>query len=171
MRNKDNHNRYTLFGVYEECKDEMSLALTKLPIGVTKMKVIKYRIFSEVIRLYFTIAFRMLIEGVKIPLLNKFGVLRVVKTQCIRYNPFKVVCFRDETGKVQSKKIRLKLKNGYYYFVFWDSPKIFRQYRFNINIKYKVAYMKLVNDGYDYLDYTLDGYGRNASTDYIQHIK
>ena len=31
--------------------------------------------------------------------------------------------------------------------------------------------MKLVEDGFDYLDYTLDGYGRNASIDYIQHIK
>ena len=171
MRKWDNHGRYTLFGVYEECNDDMVVALTKLPSGVTKMKFIKYRIFSEVIRLYFTIMFKMLIKGIKVPLLNKFGILSVVKTQCIRYNPFRVAIYKDELGEVVSKKVKLKLKSGYWYFVFWDSPKIFRQYRFNINIKYKVAYMKLVNDGYDYLDYTLDGYGRNASTDYIQHIK
>ena len=171
MRKWDNHGRYTLYGVYSECEDDISLGLSKLPNGVTKMKFITYRMFSEIIRLYFTIAFEMLIKGVNVPLLNKFGVLNVVKTQCIRYNPFKVVYYRDETGKVKSKKVKLKLNNGYWYFVFWDSPKIFRQYRFNINIKYKVAYMKLVEKGFDYLDYTLDGYGRNASTDYIQHIK
>jgi hypothetical protein len=63
------------------------------------------------------------------------------------------------------------VKSGYWYFVFWDAPKKLRQYRFNINIKYKRAYMKLVEDGEDYLDYSLDEYGRNASNSYIQHIK
>ena len=124
-----------------------------------------------VITMYFNIAFEMLIKGMSVPLLNKFGVLNVVKTQCIRYNPFRIAFFFNDSGERVRKKVNIKLKSGYYYFVFWDSFKKWRQYRFVINIKYKRAYMKLVEDGFDYLDYTLDGYGRNASIDYIQHIK
>lgn len=171
MQNLDNHGRYTLYGVYQECKGEMALSLSSLPKGVTKMKEITYRMFSEVVRLYLTIAFKMLVEGMSVPLLNKFGILNVVKTKCIRYSPFRIAFYRDETGKRIRKKIKLEIKNGYWYFVFWDSPKKWRQYRFNINIKYKREYMELVKDGYDYLDYTLDGYGRNGSLSYIHHIK
>jgi hypothetical protein len=171
MRKLDNHGRYTLYGVYEECKDDMTFALSEFPRGVIKSKEISYRVFAKVVRMYFTIAFEMLIKGTAVPLLNKFGILNVVKTQCIRYNPFRISFFKDETGKVIRKKVKLDTKSGYWFFVFWDAPKKLRQYKFNINIKYKRAYMKLVEDGYDYLDYTLDGYGRSASTDYIQHIK
>jgi len=171
MRKLDNHGRYTLYGVYEECQEDITLELNKFPKGVIKSKEISYRVFAMVVRMYFIIAFEVLIKGVSVPLLNKFGILNVVKAQCIRYNPFRISFYKDELGKVIRKKVKIKTKSGYWYFVFWDAPKKLRQYRFNINIKYKRAYMKLVEDGYDYLDYTLDGYGRNASTDYIQHIK
>lgn len=171
MKNLDNYGRYNLFGVYQECKDDITLGIAALPRGTTRIKTINYRVFSKVVRMYFTIAFKMLINGSSLPLLNKFGILRVVKTKCIRYNPFRIAFYKDKTGKVIRKKVKLETKSGYWFFVFWDSPKSFRQYRFNIDIKYKRAYMKLVKEGYDFLDYTLDGYGRNASTDYIQHIK
>ena len=172
MRKWDNHNRATLFGVYSECQDELDKGISSIEnIKGTKVKAISYRLFSKVIRMYFTIAFKILITGVPVPLLNKFGILTVVKTQCIRYNPFRIAFYTDESGNKIRKKVKIKTRSGYWYFVFWDAPKKLRQYRFNIDIKYKVAYMKLVEDGYDYLDYTLDGYGRNASIDYIQHIK
>jgi len=171
MRKWDNHGRYNLYGVYLECKDEIDLGIKSFPKGVTKSKEITYRVFARVVVMYFKIAFNMLAKGASVPLLNKFGVLNVVKTKCIRYNPFRISIYEDETGKVVSKRVNIKLKSGYWYFVFWDCSKKWRQYRFNINIKYKRAYMKLVEEGYDYLDYTLDGYGRNASVNYIHHIK
>jgi len=171
MRKLDNHNRVTLFGVYSECQDELKIGLDSISNKKPNVKEISYRLFSQVVRMYFTIAFKILITGVPFALLNKFGILNVVKTQCIRYNPFRIAFYTDESGNRIRKKVKLKLKDGYWFFVFWDAPKCFRQYRFNIDIKYKRAYMKLVEDGYDYLDYTLDGYGRNASIDYIQHIK
>jgi hypothetical protein len=171
MQKLDRHGRYNLYGVYLECKDEIDLGIKAFEKGVTKSNEITYRVFAMVVKMYFKIAFGMLIEGMSVPLLNKFGVLNVVKTKCIRYNPFRIAFYTDETGKKVRKKVKLKLKSGYWYFVFWDAPKKWRQYRFNINIKYKRAYMELVEDGYDYLDYTLDGYGKNASIDYIEHIK
>ncbi len=171
MRKLDNHGRHTLYGVYLECKDEIDFGISCFPKGVTKSKTVSYRTFAMVVGMYFKIAFKMLIEGMSIPLLNKFGILNVVKTKCIRYNPFRISFYKDESGKVVRKKVKVKLRSGYWYFVFWDCPKKWRQYRFNIDIKYKRAYMELVEDGFDYLDYTLDSYGRNASIDYIQHIK
>jgi hypothetical protein len=171
MQKLDNHGRYNLYGVYLECKNEMDSGINAFPKGVTKSKEVTYRTFAMVIKMYFKISFEMLLKGMSVPLLNKFGILNIVKTKCIRYNPFRFAVYKDESGKVISKKVKIKLRSGYWYFVFWDSPKKWRQYRFNINIKYKRAYMELVNDGFDYLDYTLDGYGRNASIDYIQHIK
>lgn len=171
MRSLDNHGRYTLYGVYNECKDDIALGIKDLPKGVTRIKDIRYRVFAKVVRMYFEIAFKMLIKGSAVPLLNKFGILNVVKTQCIRYNPTTITFYKDESGNKRSKRLKLKTKGGYWYFVFWDAPKIFRQYRFNIDIKYKRAYMELVKGGYDYLDYSLDSYGKNASVDYIHHIK
>ena len=167
----DKHGRYNLYGIYLECKDEIDLGIRSFEKGVTKSNSITYRVFAKVITCYLRISFGMLAEGMSVPLLNKFGVLNVVKTKCIRYNPFRVSVYKDDLGEVVSKKVNVKLKSGHWYFVFWDCPKKWRQYRFNINIKYKRAYMKLVDDGFDYLDYTLDGYGRNASIGYIQHIK
>jgi len=171
MQSLDNNGCVTLFGVFEECKDEIDKGLQELPKGVTKSKRINYRTFSKVIRLYLQISFKMLINGTSVPLLNKFGVLDVVKTKCIRYNPSTFSFFKDENGNLVRKKIKLDLRSGYWYFVFWDSPKNLRQYRFTIDRKYKRMYMDMVEQGFEYLDYTLSGYGKNASPDYIHHIK
>lgn len=171
MKSLDNHGRYTLYGVFEECRDEIDSSLMAFPKGVTKSKRITWRVFSKVIRLYFTIAFKMLVNGSSVPLLNKFGILNVVKTKCTRYNPYRIAFYRDETGELVRKKVKINTRFGYWYFVFWNAPKKLRQYRFNIDIKYKRMYMSEVENGLDYIDYTLDGCGRNASPDYIQHIK
>ena len=167
----DNYGRYTLYGVFEECKSEIDKGLKAFPKGVTKSKQISYRVFAKVVSLYFKILFQMLIEGASVPLLNKFGILNVVKTKCTRYNPSRISFFKDEQGKVVRKIKKLNTNFGYWYFVFWDAPKKLRHYQFNINIKYKHKYMEMVESGFDYLDYTLDKYGRNASHTYIQHIK
>lgn len=171
MQKLDNHGRYTLYGVFLECKDDIEYGLKILPKGARKSKMINYRTFALVIHLYLKKAFSMLVNGYSVPLLNKFGILNVVKTKCIRYNPMKTSFFKGKDGKITSKREIFKKKSGYWYFVFWDAPKSLRHYRFDINIKYKWEYMKKVDEGFDYLDYTLDKYGRNASIDYIQHIK
>jgi hypothetical protein len=171
MKSLDNKGRYTLFGVFEDCKDDVDRDLKELPIGVTKMKRITWRVFSKVIRVYFTVAFRELVDGYSVPLLNKFGILNVVKTKCIRYNPTKFAFYKDENGELVRKKIKIKTNFGYWFFVFWDSPKLLRQYRFNIDMKFKVQYMVKVDNGFDYLDYSLSDYGRNASDSYIHQIK
>lgn len=170
MQKLDKHGRYTLYGVFEECKDDIDKNLQSYPIGVTKMKRITYRNFSKVVRLYFTLSFKLLIEGKSVPLLNKFGILNVVKTRCIRYNPSKISFYKDDQGKVVRKRIKLKTKSGFWYFVFWDAPKKLRHYKFNIDIKFKHQYMDKVNEGFDYLDYSLNRYGRNASSTYIEEI-
>lgn len=171
MQKLDRKGRYTLYGVYEECKDDMNSRLLEIRKGETKSKEISYRVFSKVIRRYFQILFGMLIDGYTVPLLNKFGTLEVVKTKCIRYTPKKYFFKRKEDGSVKVENISLKTRLGYWYFVFWNSPKNLRQYRFNINLKYKIEYMKKVSEGFDYIDLSLDKYGLNASNTYIHQIK
>ena len=171
MRKLDNYGRYTLYGVFLEAKENIDKKLQALPKGVTKSKRINYRTFSKIVSLYFSILFKSLIEGKNVALMNRFGVLNVVKTKCIRRNPWSWSFKRTSTGKVIREKIKHKTKLGYWYFVFWDAPKRLRQYRFDINIKYKREYMKMVEGGFDYLDYSLDKYGANASHTYIHHIK
>lgn len=171
MKCLDNKGRYTLYGVFEECRDGIDKDLQKLPKGTSKMKRITWRIFSQVMRTYFTIAFKDLVNGYSVPLLNKFGILNVVKTKCIRYNPTKISFYKDENGELVREKVKLKTSFGYWYFVFWNSPKILRQYRFKIDMKFKIQYMEKVNDGFDYLDYSLDNYGGYASDSYIRKIK
>ncbi len=171
MQKLDNYGSYTLYGIFLESKDEIDKILKSMPKGITKSKSINYRTFSKVVRLYLSIIFKDLIEGKTVVLLNKFGKLNVVKTQCIRYNPNKIYFYKDEKGNLVRKKLKLKLNLGYWYFVFWDSPKIYRQFKFNIDLKYKHMYMNKVKKGFDYLDYSLDKYGVYASSNYIHHIK
>lgn len=171
MQKLDNHGRYNLYGVYLECTDDIDREMLSYGSDVRKSKKISYRVFAKVIRLYFVYAFEMLIDGLSVPLLNKFGILNVVKTKCIRYNPKRLSFYKDKDGNVIRKEVNCKPNFGYWYFVFWDSPKNLRQYKFNIYKKYKFMFMEKVNNGFDYLDYTLDGYGKNASINYIHHIK
>jgi len=171
MRKLDNHGRYNLYGVFLECTEDINKEMLSYDGSVRKSKKISYRVFANVVRLYFKLAFEMLIDGLSVPLLNKFGILNVVKTKCIRYNPKRISFYKDKNGGVIRKEVKCKTNFGYWYFVFWDAPKKLRQYKFKIDLKYKIQYMDKVNDGFDYLDYTLDGYGKNASINYIHHIK
>lgn len=170
MQKLDKNGCYTLFGVYEECKGDIDKELQELPKGVTKSKRINYRTFSKIIRSYFKHSFALLIDGRTFQMFNKFGSLDVVKTECIRYNP-KTVHFYRENGELKRKEVRLDTNAGYWWFVFWNSPKYLRQYRFKINRKYKRMYMEKVEQGFDYVDLSLSKYGRNASLSYIHHIK
>ncbi len=175
MQKLDNYGRYTLFGVYEECKEEMSKEI----ISLKKRKgsdfycknIISYRLFAEVVTMYFVLYFQKMIDGSIVELYNRFGTIQVVKTKCIRYLPKRVSFFRNSDGELERKLVNCKMNFGYWHFVFWSAPKKFRQYRFLIDMKYKHKFMDKVNNGFEYLDYTLDKYGRNASVDYIHHVK
>ncbi len=171
MQNLDKSGCYTLFGVFNECKGDIDKDLKDLSKGITKSKRINYRTFSKIMRSYFKHSFEMLINGTSFPLFNKFGVLDIVKTECIRYNPTTFHFYKDEDGNTIRKNVKLDTDFGYWYFVFWDSPKYLRQYRFKINRKYKRMYMEMVNNGFEYLDLSLKKYGRNASHNYIHQIK
>lgn len=171
MRKLDNHNRVTLYGIFLECENDINDEVKNYKREVTRRDSVNYRTFAKVINLYFKIAFKLLIEGKSVPLLNKFGILNVVKTKCIRYSPQRLSFYKNELGERIRKTIECKTNFGYWHFVFWDAPKILRHYKFNIDIQFKGKFMKKVDEGFEYLDYSLDGYGRCASTTYIQHIK
>lgn len=172
MLRLDNKDRYTLFGVYEVCEGDINSDLKKLKYKKGEIRKINYKFFRKVIRLYFTILFKELIKGKSVRLYNRFGILNIVKTQCTRYNPKKYIMrFNEETEEYERKLVQIKLDFGYFHFVFWDSPKVLRPYKFNINNKWKRLFMDKVNDGFEYLDLSLFKYGRNASPDYIHHIK
>jgi hypothetical protein len=173
MQKLDRHGFVTLHGVYHEAKESIDKDLQELPIGVTKIKRITWRMFSKVMRLYFTIMFRELIKGYSFKWLNKFGVLRIVKTMCTRYNPSTYKVYTDNDGNRYSEKVKFDVNKygGYWHFIFWDVGKKWRQYRFNPDIKHKRAFMEYVDAGFEYLDYSLFKDGKYASDTYIHKIK
>jgi len=171
MRKLDNHNRVTLYGIFLECKNDIDAEVTNYKWEVTRRENINYRTFAKVINMYFKIAFKLLIEGKSVPLLNKFGILNIVKTKCVRFSPKRWAFYKNEFGKVIAREVDCKTNFGYWHFVFWDAPKILRHYEFHIDIQFKRKFMEKVEEGFEYLDYSLDKYGRCASTSYIQHIK
>ena len=173
IKRLDNKGFYTLYGVFEEAKDSIDIDLSKLVVGSTRIKKITWRMFSKVMRLYFTIMFRELIKGYSFVWLNKFGVLRVVKTMCTRYNPSTFKVYKDEDGKPYVKKVKFDVNKygGFWHFIFWDVGKKWRQYRFNPDIKFKRAYMEQVDDNFEYLDYSLYKDGKLASDTYIFKVR
>lgn len=169
MKLYDNHNRLTLRAIYEDCKSDMNADLKKIENKADSKRVISYREFSVIIRMYLKLVFQNLINGYSLSLYNKFGVLRVVKTSLIRYNPI-TYSFKRENGKVIREKKKLKHNSGYWYFLFWDCAKKYRHFRLKPDINFKRAYMKEVKKGMDYLDISLYKYGRNASDNYVDKI-
>lgn len=176
MQRLDRNGMYTLYGVYEGAKDSMDKDLRALPIGVSKVKKMTWRMFSKIMRMYFVIMFRELIKGYSFTWLNKFGVLRVVKTMITRYNPITYRVYQDENGKPYSEKVKFDTNKygGYWHFIFWDVGKKWRQYRFVTDAKfkgYKKGYMAMVDQGFEYLDYSLFKDGRYASDTYIHKVR
>lgn len=165
----DNHNRITLRGIYEDCREEIKIGLKEITDKQDNKRVISYKEFYKIVSLYLSKVFDNLINGYSFRLYNHFGVLRVVKTYMIRYNA-RTYSFKRVNGKIIREVKKLENKNGYWYFIFWDTGKKYRHYRFKADIKYKRQYMEKVNNGFDYLDISLDKYGRKASDTYIEKI-
>lgn len=173
IKEKDNDGALTLYGVYLRTREDVNEDISKLPKSRTKVRNIGYRLYGDIIRLYFSIIFREILKGYTYPLLNKFGFLKAVKTLCTRYNP-STYTFKTIKGKVIREKVELDINktDGFFYFIFWDSPKKYRHYRFRTSPKWKSLLFKgVIEDEMDYPDYSLLRYGRNATNSYIQKIK
>jgi hypothetical protein len=168
-----NKGSYTLFGVFEEARDRINERIAELPKGKTNIKSISYRTFASIIRTYLKMVFYQVIhKGWGIDLYNKFGRIRVVKTQCIRYNPVKHYWVTENGKKVRKEqKLDVNKTGGYFHFIFWDCPKRLRHYKFFSAKCQKRKYYELAMNGFEYPNHSLREYGRNASTSYIQHIK
>jgi hypothetical protein len=172
-KNLDSRGAYTLFGVFNEVEDEVNKEIDKIPIGRTRVKRITYRLFGDIIRMYFKICFReVIVRGYGFPLLNKFGELRAVKTLATRYNPTTFTWVK-ENGKAIRKLVKLDLNktNGYMFFVFWDCPKKYRHFKLKLSPKWKSLLFKQYQDGMEFPDISVLAYGRTASDSYIQKIK
>lgn len=165
----DKHGRITTYGLYLDCREEMINGLKEIKDKSDVRRVIDYRLFNKIISLYFSKVYENLINGYSFRLYNHLGVLRVVKTNMIRYNPI-TYSFKKVDGKVIREKKKLKSNSGYWYFIFWDCAKKYRHFRFKADIKYKRAYMDKVEKGMDYIDYSLDGYGLKGANTYIEKI-
>lgn len=173
IKSLDRHGFVTLKGVFDEAKESIDKDLNDLSENPTRIKRITWRMFSLIMRMYFKIMFRELVKGYEFVWLNKFGNLRVVKTMCTRYNPSTYKVYKDENGKPYVKKVKFDVNKygGYWHFIFWDVGKKWRQYRFDADIKFKRAFMEQVDNGFDYLDYSLYKDGQGASDTYIFKVK
>lgn len=173
IKSSDNNGFVTLKGVFEDAREDINKELAALPKGVTKTKKIGYRLFGDIMRAYFKIMFEELLLGRSFSMLNKFGTLRVVKTLCIRYNPFTYKVYTDENGKKRVKKVKFDINKygGYWHFIFWDVGKKWRQYEFEPSIKWKRKYMKAVDNGKEYIDMSLLDTGAHGSLTYIHKVR
>lgn len=165
----DNYGRITLQGIHELCEKELYDALYSINDREDVIRKVNYKLFRKVITLYLEKAFENLLNGYSFRMYNHFGVLRIIKSKMIRYNPYTYYFKRTENGCVR-EKVKLSSKGGYWYFVFWDCGKKYRHYRFKAYKGFKLKYMDRVNKGMDYIDMSLDEYGRNASETYKQKI-
>jgi len=173
IKSKDNDGALTLYGIYLRTKGDVNKDISNLIKSRTNVKNIGYRLYGDIIRSYFSIVFREIIKGYTYPLLNKFGFFKVVKTLCTRYNP-STFSFKKINGKIIREKVELNINktDGFFYFIFWDSPKKYRHYRFRTSRKWKSLLFKgVIENEMDYPDYSLLNYGRNATNSYIQKIK
>lgn len=173
INRKDRDGAFTLYGIYLLTREEVKKDILKLPKGRTNVKNIGYRLYGDIIRSYFAIIFRKLLEGYSYPLLNKFGTLKAVKTLCTRYNPSTFTFLRKD-NKLIRKKVELDINktDGFFYFIFWDSAKKYRHYRLKVSPKWKtILFKKVKEEEMDYPDYSLLRYGRYATNSYIHKIK
>jgi hypothetical protein len=174
MKSLDHKGRYTLFGVYNECSSRLDTRLIRVNYGKGKfIKHVNYKVFKTIVMSYMRILLTRTINGEITHLHNKFGDIYPVKTKAIRYNLMRWV-FTKENGSVVRKKEKVNLNktNGYAYFVFWNSPKIYRHHRLRLSRTwYKKLLDNIFNNGMSVMDITLNKYGRTASTSYIQKIK
>lgn len=141
----DKHGyEYTLYGVFDICKDRLEKRFGRK---------VSYRTFSKVVHAYFDFVLRYVVDtclAFRLP--NRMGEMMAVKTMCTRYNPVRTVYYQ-ENGEVKKGYADMWNKGaGYAYFVFWFCSKKLRMFRFTADKKYRKAMMESVKGGGDYID-------------------
>ena len=161
----NSNGEYTMTGVYLEVKPDLERMSAKLK---EKHDVITVDMFTRVVNLYIQMMFKKIIfENFILPMSNKFGFLLVVQSLCIRYNPTKAF-FTTTNGHVERHVQKIKLVNGRWAYMFWDTGKTWRMFRFVPAPKFKRMIAEQFFEGKDYPEMDLKKYGRLASPTYIQ---
>jgi len=128
--------------------------------GNTHKRGITYEQFIGIINGYLTHSFTHVIEsGRGYEFGHKFGEVRVVKTQCVLYNPRKYYFKTDSTGKKvkEVEKYRqVVLGDGMIAFMIWKPGNKKKMFRIRMAQKWKKKIWESVQAGADYMDYTMD---------------
>lgn len=165
-----NYRKAGMREIYNEAIGKIQEDLAKLhkrnPAFTTR--TVSYEMFSSIIVNYFTILLTTIItKGTFFKMYQRMGNWMVVKTKCTRYLP-KTYRWKTVDGKKVREEVKINVfKTGrYFYFMFWDSPGKWRHYRLRIAKRWKRLIWKEVQDGNDYLDYSMKKFGREASLTY-----
>lgn len=125
--------------------------------GYTSKRGITYEEFIGIINSYLDRSFEYIIKsGRGYEFGHKFGECRVVKTQCVLYNPRKYYFKTDTDGKKVKciEKYRsVVLGDGTVRFMIWKSGNKKKRYKIRLSGKWK---KKIYESTVDYMDYTMD---------------
>lgn len=123
----------------------------------TKVRKVTSRLVRSIMREYFKMLFEDAIyKGKRVSLFQWFGYLYAAKTLCTRYNP-KSFYFVTENGKRirKERKIDVNKTGGYFYFMFWDAPLKWRNYRLKVSRRWSSEIYQNALSGFEYIDISL----------------
>lgn len=166
-------HKATLKEVYAIADEKMQGDLKRLKAidNSVRIKRITFATFSRVVTIYFThLLLEIIKEGKAFRMYKRFGYWLAVRTKCVRYTPSHVV-WKTVDGKRKPERKKLRVwhnTGGYVPFIFWDAPAKWRHYRLRMNLKWKRILFKEFKNGKEYVDYTLQKHGANASDTYIR---
>lgn len=127
--------------------------------GNTHKRGVTYKEFIEIINDYLDLSFTYIIEsGRGYEIGHKFGETRVVKTECVVYNPRKYYVKTEGGKKVKHvEKYRdVVLGDGTIAFMIWKQGSKKKRYRLRMSARWKQKIWEHVQSGQDYMDYTMD---------------
>jgi len=139
----------------EVCED-MKQDLKKLKRN--RRRVITQRTFSSVMRLYFRLVVKEILDGYGFALNNRFGEIRIVKRKMDRYIPPMIDIKKGEDGKViigQKNGLEVARKyNWFWHYLNWSTFKRYRTHEIKPSTFLKREMMIRVDRGFEYIDYT-----------------
>lgn len=124
-----------------------------------EIRKVTSKLVRAVMREYFKSVFEDAIYlGKRVTLFRWFGYVYGAKTMCTRYNP-KSFYFVTENGKRirKERKIDVNKTGGFFYFMFWDSPLKWRNYRLRTVRRWSSEIFQNAQAGFDYIDISLFG--------------
>ena len=129
---KYNRRSYNLEDVFEYVKDDLNKEL-----NANGFQSIGFRTFKRVVKYYFKNLFmRVIYKFEDVELYLKMGYLSGNKILCTSFNP---------------KNINVNLTDGYYYFIQWTAPLMYRRWSFTPSVMWKKRIFNNVrHNGKDY---------------------